>query len=94
MVTFGFDNRNNYDEAKELFEMEIANCGEEVLRAFFDDDRQIIQVIEGTEWIINIDLFRPTLSYRVGPARDPSALRFVGMTRDRLGKLLYYLQTL
>ena len=26
------------------------------------------------------------------PARDPSALRFVGMTRDRLGKLLYYLQ--
>ncbi len=37
--------------------MEIANCGEEVLRAFFDDDRQIIQVIEGTEWIINIDLF-------------------------------------
>ena len=57
MVTFGFYNRNNYDEAKELFEMEIANCGEEVLRAFFDDDRQITQVIEGTEWIINIDLF-------------------------------------
>ena len=57
MVTFGFYNRNNNDEAKELFEMEIANCGEEVLRAFFDDDRQIIQVIEGTEWIINIDLF-------------------------------------
>ena len=57
MVTFGFDNRNNYDEAKELFEIEIANFGEEVLRAFFDDDRQIIQVIEGTEWIINIDLF-------------------------------------
>ena len=25
---------------------------------------------------------QPTLSYRVGPARDPSALRFVGMTRD------------
>ena len=57
MVTFGFYTRNNYDEAKELFEMEIANCCEEVLRAFFDDDRQIIQVIEGTEWIINIDLF-------------------------------------
>lgn len=57
MVTFGFDNRNNYNEAKELFEMEIANCGEEVLRAFFDDNRQIIQVIEGTEWIINIDVF-------------------------------------
>ena len=57
MVTFGFDNRNTYNEAKGLFEMEIANCGEEVLRAFFDDDRQIIQVIEGTEWIINIDVF-------------------------------------
>lgn len=57
MVTFGFDNRNTYDEAKELFEMEIANCSEEVLRAFFDDDRQIIQVIEGTEWNIHIDLF-------------------------------------
>lgn len=57
MVTFGFDNRNTYNEAKELFEMEIVNCGEEVLRAFFDDDRQIIQVIEGTEWIINIDVF-------------------------------------
>lgn len=57
MLTFGFDNRNHYDEAKELFEMEIANCGEEVIRAFFNDDTQIIQVIEGTEWNIYIDLF-------------------------------------
>lgn len=57
MVTFGFDNRINYFEAKELFEMEIANCGEEVLRAFFDEHRQIIQVIEGTEWNISIDVF-------------------------------------
>ena len=57
MLTFGFDNRINYHEAKELVEMEIANCGEEVLRAFFDDDRQIIQVIEGTEWIIHVDIF-------------------------------------
>lgn len=57
MLTFGFDNRNSYDEAKELFEMEIANCSEEVIRAFFDDDKQIIQVIEGTEWNIYIDLF-------------------------------------
>lgn len=57
MITFGFDNRINFLEAKELFEMEIANCGEEVLRAFFDNDKQIIQVIEGTEWNINIDVF-------------------------------------
>lgn len=57
MVTFGFDNRINYFEAKELFEMEIANCGEDVLRAFFDEHRQIIQVIEGTEWNINIEVF-------------------------------------
>lgn len=57
MLTFGFDNRNNYDEAKELFEMEMANCGEEVIRAFFNDDKQLIQVIEGTEWNIYIDLF-------------------------------------
>lgn len=57
MITFGFDNRINYLEAKELFEMEITKCGEEVLRAFFDEHRQIIQVIEGTEWNINIDIF-------------------------------------
>lgn len=57
MITFGFDNRINYFEAKELFEMEIAKCGEEVLRAFFDEHRQIIQVIEGTEWNINIEIF-------------------------------------
>lgn len=57
MLTFGFDNRINYFEAKELFETEIINCGEEVLRAFFDEHRQIIQVIEGTEWNINIDVF-------------------------------------
>jgi hypothetical protein len=57
MLTFGFDNRNNYDEAKELFEMEMANCGEEVIRAFFNDNKQLIQVIEGTEWNIYIDLF-------------------------------------
>ena len=57
MLTFGFDNRIIYFEAKELFETEIANCGEEVLKAFFDEHRQIIQVIEGTEWNINIDVF-------------------------------------
>ena len=57
MLTFGFDNQINYDEAKELFEMEIANRGEEVIRALFDDDKQIIQVIEGTQWNINIDVF-------------------------------------
>ena len=57
MTTFEFDNQFYYNEAKELFEMEIANCGEEVLRAFFDDDKQIIQVIEGTKWNIDIDLF-------------------------------------
>ena len=28
------------------------------------------------------------------PARDPSALRFVGMTRDRLGKLFHNLRSL
>lgn len=57
MITLEFDNKINYDDAKELFEDEITNCGEEVLRAFFDDDRQIIQVIEGTEWNIHVDLF-------------------------------------
>ena len=57
MLTFGFDNRINYFEAMELFETEIANCGEEVLRAFFDEHKQIIQVIEGAEWNINIDVF-------------------------------------
>lgn len=57
MLTFGFDNRINYYEAKELFEMEIVKCSEEVIRAFFDEHNQIIQVIEGTEWNINIDVF-------------------------------------
>lgn len=57
MITLEFDNKINYDDAKELFEDEIANCGEEVLRAFFDDDEQIIQVIEGTEWNIHVDIF-------------------------------------
>ena len=57
MLTFGFDNRINYYEAKELFEREITNCSEEVLRAFFDEHRQIIQVIEGAEWNISIDVF-------------------------------------
>lgn len=57
MITLEFDNKINYDDAKELFEDEITNCGEEVLRAFFDDDRQIIQVIEGTECNIHVDIF-------------------------------------
>lgn len=57
MITLEFDNKINYGDAKELFENEITNCGEEVLRAFFDNDRQIIQVIEGTEWNIHVDIF-------------------------------------
>ena len=54
-VTFEFDNKSDFDEAKELFE--IANCDEKILRAFFNDDTKIIQVIEGTEWNIIINVF-------------------------------------
>ena len=55
MVTFGFDNKSDFDEAKELFE--IANCDENILRVSFNDDTKIIQVIEGTEWNIIVNVF-------------------------------------
>ena len=54
-VTFGFDNKSDFDEAKELFE--IANCDENILRVSFNDDTKIIQVIEGTEWNIIVNVF-------------------------------------
>ena len=54
-VTFGFDNKSDFDEAKELFE--IAYCDENILRVSFNDDTKIIQVIEGTEWNIIVNVF-------------------------------------